>query len=100
MVRSLSRDSDILALLVACDLAGFQDLIDKGTGIIRKIIDATSSALDLKKGIAFIGFHAFSGIGYVSNFSGKEKEAVRGTMIKKADNVNLFANLGTTLRAS
>ena len=59
MIRSPSGDIDILALFVAHNLGDIQVLIDNGTGKARKIIDATSSTLDLQKKKALIGMHAF-----------------------------------------
>ena len=98
MVRSSSGDIDVLALFVAHDFAGVQVLIDNGTGLNRKIVNVTSSTLDIEKKRALIGLHAFSGNDYVSSFFRKGKIAFWRQMIKKTDYVNLFANLGTTLQ--
>ncbi len=100
MVRSPSGDIDILALFVAHDFGGVQVLIDNGTGLSRKIMDVTSSSLDIEKRRALIGLHAFSGNDYVSSFFRKGKIAFWKRMAKKAEYVNLFANLGTTLFVS
>ena len=98
MVRSSSGDIDVLALFVAHDFAGVQVLIDNGTGLNRKIVNVTSSTLDIEKKRALIGLRAFSGNDYVSSFFRKGKIAFWRQMIKKTDYVNLFANLGTTLQ--
>ena len=98
MVRSSSGDIDVLALFVAHDFAGVKVLIDNGTGLNRKIVNVTSSTLDIEKKRALIGLHAFSGNDYVSSFFRKGKIAFWRQMIKKTDYVNLFANLGTTLQ--
>ena len=98
MVRSSSGDIDVLALFVAHDFAGVQVLIDNGTGLNRKIVNVTSSTLDIEKKRALIGLHAFSGNDYVSSFFRKGKIAFWRQMTKKTDYVNLFANLGTTLQ--
>ena len=98
MVRSSSGDIDVLALFVPFDFAGVQVLIDNGTGLNRKIVNVTSSTLDIEKKRALIGLHAFSGNDYVSSFFRKGKIAFWRQMIKKTDYVNLFANLGTTLQ--
>ena len=62
------------------------------------MIDVTSSTLDIDKRRRFIGFHAFSGNDYVSNFSRKGKVAVRRATVEETEHVNLFAKLGTTLQ--
>ena len=75
LVRSSSGDIDVLALFVAHDFAGVQVLIDNGTGLNRKIVNVTSSTLDIEKKRALIGLHAFSGNDYVSSFFRKGKIA-------------------------
>ena len=100
MVRSPSGDVDILALFVAHDFAGVQVLIDNGVGLNKKIIDVTSSTLDIDKRRALIGLHAFSGNDYISSFFRKRKIAFWRGMVKKDEYVNLFVNLGTTLHVS
>ena len=69
-------------------------MIDKGMILIRKVIDAASSTLDIDKRRRLFWN------GYVSSFFRKEKVAVRRAMIKKAEYVDLFANLGTTPQIS
>ena len=98
MVRSPSGDIDIVALFVAHDFPGVQVLIDNGTGLNRKIIDATSSNLEIENRRALIGLHAFSGNDYVSSFFRKGKVAFWKGMVKKTEYVNLFADLGTSLQ--
>ena len=49
MNRSPSGDIDILVLFVAHNFDGVKVLIDNRTGKTRKIIDVTSSTLDIQK---------------------------------------------------
>lgn len=95
MIRSHSGDIDILALFVAHGFA-VKVLIDNGTGKARKIIDVTSSTLDLEKRKALIGLHAFSGNDYVSSFFRKGKKAFWKAMLKRQEYIRLFAELGSS----
>ena len=94
MIRSPSGDIDILTLFVANDFGGVKVLIDNGTGKHRKIIDATSSALDTEKKKALVGLHAFSGNDYVSSFFRKGMKAFWKVMLKHQEYIRLFAELG------
>ena len=96
MIRSPSGDIDILTLFVAHDFGGVRVLIDNRTGKGRKIVDVTSSTLDLDKKKALIGMHAFSGNDYVSSFFKKGKVAVWKTMLKRQEFIRLFEELGTS----
>ena len=96
MIRSPSGDIDILALIAAHDFGDVRVLIDNGTGKARKIIDVTSSTLDLEKKQALIGMHAFSGNDYASSFFKKGKLATWKVMLKSQEFIRLFAELGTT----
>ena len=96
MIRSPSGDIDILALFVAHDFGPVRVLIDNGTGKARKIMDVSSSTLDLEKKKALIGMHAFSGNDYVSSFFSKEKVAFWKAMLKRQEFIRLFIELGNS----
>jgi hypothetical protein len=96
MIRSPSGDIDILVLFMAHDFGAAKVLIDNGTGKARKIIDVTSSTLDLEKRKALVGLHAFSGNDYVSSFFRKGKKAFWKTMLKRQEYIRLFAELGNS----
>ena len=96
MIRSPSGDIDILVLFMAHDFGAAKVLIDNGTGKVRKIIDVTSSTLDLEKRKALVGLHAFSGNDYVSSFFRKGKKAFWKTMLKRQEYIRLFAELGNS----
>ena len=65
MIRSPSGDIDILALFLSHEFSGTKILIDNGVGKQRKIIDTTSSGLEMEKKKALLGLHAFSGNDYI-----------------------------------
>ena len=83
IVRSSSGDVDILALTLAHDFAGIQDLIHEVASFITKMTKATSSNVDIDKRRAFIVVNACSGNGYVSSSFRKGKIVVRRAMIKQ-----------------
>ena len=78
------------------DFGAAKVLVNNGTGKARKIIDVTSSTLDLEKRKALIGMHAFSGNDYVSSFFRKGKVAFWKAMLKRQEFIRLFAELGSS----
>ena len=75
MIRSPSGDIDILALFLSHEFGGTKILIDIGTVKQRKIINMTSSTLEIEKKKALLGLHSFSGNDYVSSFFKRGKQA-------------------------
>lgn len=100
MVRSPSGDIDVLVLSIAHQFNDIHVLIDNGTGKSRTILDTTSSTLDENKRNALLGLHAFSGNDYVSGFFRKGKVAFWKTMMKKAEFIDTFAELGRSATPS
>ena len=90
MIRSPSGDIDILALFVAHNLGGVKVLIDNRTGKARKIIDVTSSTLDIQKKKAFTGMHAFSSNENISSFFRKCKVAIWKAMLAETPRIHSF----------
>ncbi|CAB3979306.1 Hypothetical predicted protein [Paramuricea clavata] len=87
---------DILVLFMAHDFGAAKVLIDNGTGKAGKLMDVTSSTLDLEKRKALVSLHAFSVDDYFSSFFRKGKKAFWKTMLKCQEYIGLFAELGNS----
>ena len=96
MIRSSSGDIDILVLLLLHQCEGIRILIDNGTGKSRKIIDISSSGLNLTEREALLGLHTFSGNDYVSSFFRKGKQVFWKKLKKSEEFINLFARFGSS----
>eukprot|EP00794_Sanderia_malayensis_P014878 gene14878-biopygen12404 len=59
MARSPSGDVDILALFLSHEFDGTRILVDNGVGKQRKIIDMTSSTLEIEKKKHYLAFTLF-----------------------------------------
>ena len=74
MIRSLSRDIEVIVLFILHEFDGVTILIDNGVGKSRKIKDMSTSLLCQQKCKAAV--HTFSGNDYVSSFFQKGKNVM------------------------
>ena len=84
MIRSPSRDIDIIVLIILHEFDRNTILIDNGQGKSRKRIDMSTSLLSQQKHKALAAVHTFSGNDYVSSFF-REGEKVMLKLILQND---------------
>ena len=84
VLRSPSRDTDILVLAVAL-LDSNQVYLDYGRGKLRRGFWPNSITMDNQLKRALVGFHAFTGNDYVSSFFKKGKQMCWKAMKKKTE---------------
>ena len=93
MLRSPSRDIDILVLFLLYQFENITVLIDHVAGKNRKILDMPPSFLCENKSKALAVKHSFSGSHYLSSFFRKGKKGMWKLVLQNEGFIETFQNL-------